>query len=621
MAAAACSSSLLRSEEAEGEGDSSPPLVPPGLHTKFNHSGLEFLKASFLRHVHEILEKGIPDGERDVSDALRFSWSDLNCPQLEERDPILEIVPGEGMKGRIVIDDFSIDGKWGYAYKKGLFKWSDTGTFHLAFKRLTVNIIMSIKIEGPERQLKMFIRPGNAAVEAEDVDIKMKSQGVMTQGIINVALPHIRTMWRKPEELSKKIEETANMNLKEVVRLLPVSYPLRRPVLGVSFHVGNLFQSDFEITAEYCYWELSSVIVPTSRYVDYLARQKEKEMKGAKTRFQKKKVEVKSDEENHPFSADNFPFPRPEVPNMARLPATKGVDNHISYCLSEFTLNTFASSLFELGLCEALVEDWEKLPGYLQRYISTLCREEATSVRVEAKLTHQPKVIIGSQGMELGLEGWIVMAGDREPLPDGASAPFKDDAEEAEDESRGWNFFHKTSHELRLRVTPRVDKDFVAKFSFEKISCTSEFERTVIKRKCAKNAARCTMLEIVENIIIVELMPRLFEIGEVGIPLTINEGCLFEASDILYHSNALVITGFMRLKEFIGALSNVSNDDDDAGNNAAGPEAGPGTAAVAEMAAEAADAAAAALAEAAAAASAAAAAALERELERDGESK
>ena len=116
-------------------------------------------------------------------------------------------------------------------------------------------------------------------------------------------------------------------------------------------------------------------------------------------------------------------------------------------------------------------------------------------------------------------------------------------------------------------------------------------------------------------------MPRLFEIGEVGIPLTINEGCLFEASDILYHSNALVITGFMRLKEFIGALSNVSNDDDDAGNNAAGPEAGPGTAAVAEMAAEAADAAAAALAEAAAAASAAAAAALERELERDRESK
>ena len=58
------------------------------------------------------------------------------------------------MKGRIVIDDFSIDGKWGYAYKKGVFKWSDSGTFHLAFKRLTVNIIMSIQIEGPERQLK-----------------------------------------------------------------------------------------------------------------------------------------------------------------------------------------------------------------------------------------------------------------------------------------------------------------------------------------------------------------------------------------------------------------------------------------------------------------------------------
>ena len=180
---------------------------------------------------------------------------------------------------------------------------------------------------------------------------------------------------------------------------------------------------------------------------------------------------------------------------------------------------------------------------------------------------------------------------------------------------------------------------------------------SVIKRKCAKNAARCTMLEIVENIIIgkswrsresmgtrallitrvrmcactavdyrdtlikipaaVELMPRLFEIGEVGIPLTINEGCLFEASDILHLTNALVITGFMRLKEFVGVLSNVHDE----GNNAGGPETGPGTAAVAEMAAEAADAAAAALAEAAALASASAAAALERELEQDGERK
>jgi len=601
--AAAVSSSSLRGEGTE----SGACLSPPGLHTKFNRSGLEFLKASFLRHVHEILEKGIPDGERDVSDAMRFSWSDLNCPQLEEKDPILEIVAGEGMKGRIVIDDFSIDGKWGYAYKKGVFKWSDSGTFHLAFKRLTVNIIMSIQIEGPERQLKMFIRPGNAAVEAEDVDIKMRSQGVMTQGIINVALPHIRTMWRKPAELSKKIEETANMNLKEVVRLLPVSYPLPRPVLGTSFHVGNLFQSDFEIMEEYCYWELSSVIVPTSHYVEYLTREKEKDSKGAKKK--RKKSERKSAGENHPFSPDNFPFPRPEVPNMARLPETKGADNHISYCLSEFTLNTLASSLFDLGLCEALVDDWEKLPSYLQRYISTFCREEVPNVRVEAKLTQLPKVTIGRHGMELGLEGWIVMAGGQ------ASAPSEEAAEE--DESRGWNFFHKTSHELRLRVTPRVDKDFVAKFSFEKISCTSEFETSVIKRKCAKNAARCTMLEIVENIIIVELMPRLFEIGEVGIPLTINEGCLFEASDILHLTNALVITGFMRLKEFVGVLSNVHDE----GNNAGGPETGPGTAAVAEMAAEAADAAAAALAEAAALASASAAAALERELEQDGERK
>ena len=63
-----------------------------------------------------------------------------------------------------------------------------------------------------------------------------------------MALPHIRTMWRKPAELSKKIEETANMNLKEVVRLLPVSYPLPRPVLGTSFHVGNLFQVSLSLS-------------------------------------------------------------------------------------------------------------------------------------------------------------------------------------------------------------------------------------------------------------------------------------------------------------------------------------------------------------------------------------
>ena len=61
-------------------------------------------------------------------------------------------------------------------------------------------------------------------------------------GIINVALPHIRNMWRRPAELSKKIEETANMNLKDIVRVLPVSYPLQREILGHVFHVGNLFQ-------------------------------------------------------------------------------------------------------------------------------------------------------------------------------------------------------------------------------------------------------------------------------------------------------------------------------------------------------------------------------------------
>ena len=59
------------------------------------------------------------------------------------------------MKGSIEIDAFSIDGNWGYAYKKGLFRWTDSGTFHLAFTKLRVNITMSITIEGPDKQLKL----------------------------------------------------------------------------------------------------------------------------------------------------------------------------------------------------------------------------------------------------------------------------------------------------------------------------------------------------------------------------------------------------------------------------------------------------------------------------------
>ena len=70
---------------------------------------------------------------------------------------VLAIVAGEGMRGSVEIDSFSLDGKWGYAYKKGLFKWSDSGTFSLAFKRLKVNIIMSIAIEEPSKQLKFVI--------------------------------------------------------------------------------------------------------------------------------------------------------------------------------------------------------------------------------------------------------------------------------------------------------------------------------------------------------------------------------------------------------------------------------------------------------------------------------
>lgn len=216
-------------------------------------------------------------------------------------------------------------------------------------------------------------------MEAQDVEIKMKSVGVMTQGIINVALPHIRHMWRKPAELSKKIEETANQNLKEIVRLLPVSYPLKREILGHSFHVGNMFQSQFDIAEEYCYWELSSVIIPTAVFAEFLereeAREREREAnKPGKPRLQNRRnrggatdASAKSvSEELHPFSPANFLFPQPEVPKMTRHPAARGSEDHISYCLSEFTLNTWASSLYDLKLCEASLTDWEKVPGYLQ---------------------------------------------------------------------------------------------------------------------------------------------------------------------------------------------------------------------------------------------------------------
>jgi len=564
----------LASKEGDEDDEDEEEGVLPGLHSKFNNSGLEFLKSSFLRHVHDILEQGIPDGERNIGDTLKFSWSDLKCPQLEERDPILEIVPGEGMKGSIEVDAFSIDGNWGYCYKKGLFRWSDCGTFHLAFKRLRVNIIMSIKIEGPDNQLKLFIKPGNADVEAEDVEIKMKSQGVMTQGIINVALPSIRSMWRKPAELSRKIEENANNNLKDIVRLLPISYPLQQEVLGTAFHVGNLFQRDFVITDQCCYWELTSVIVPTANLDDYLEKEeargketkgKDKDLKGGKSLFphvrrkQAASVETSGptpveDLPPHPFSPANFSIPRYKVTKMTTHPSTKGTENHISYCLSEFTLNTFASSVFDLGLCECLITDWENIPGYLQRYISTLCRKEPSLVRVESKLTERPEVTIETEDMLLTLNGWIIVAADCEANLDNSNG-HSTTADEADLDD--WSLFHKTEHEVKCRIIPRVDKDFVIKFAFEKIHCSSVFERMVSKTsapkrgaKQVKDSAKSTMLAIVENMIIVELLPRIYEVGEVGIPLTINEGCLFETTEIVQESRALLISGFMRLKEF-----------------------------------------------------------------------
>ena len=58
-------SSGVDASAREGKEEDESGFVPPGLHSKFNSSGLEFLKSSFLRHVHEILEQGIPDGERE----------------------------------------------------------------------------------------------------------------------------------------------------------------------------------------------------------------------------------------------------------------------------------------------------------------------------------------------------------------------------------------------------------------------------------------------------------------------------------------------------------------------------------------------------------------------------
>ena len=61
-----------------------------------------------------------------------------------------------------------------------------------------------------------------------------------------------------------------------------------------------------------------------------------------------------------------------------------------------------------------------------------------------------------------------------------------------------------------------------------------------------------------------ELLPRIYEVGEVGIPLTINDGCLFETSEILQESKAIIISGFMRLKEFIKRTSdsNVNGEEE-----------------------------------------------------------
>ena len=55
-------STTVSHEHSKAKKASNVAVVPPGLHSKFNSSGLEFLKSSFLRHVHEILEQGIPDG-------------------------------------------------------------------------------------------------------------------------------------------------------------------------------------------------------------------------------------------------------------------------------------------------------------------------------------------------------------------------------------------------------------------------------------------------------------------------------------------------------------------------------------------------------------------------------
>lgn len=395
---------------------------------------------------------------------------------------------------------------------------------------------MSIGLE-PNKTLRIWIKPGNVRVEAEDVEIKMKSEGVMTQGIINVALPHLKNMFRKPEELSKKIEESVGANLKEIIKLLPTSYPLDETILGTNFFVGNLFQNDIVVDKDWCYWEMSSVIIPTIYLIRYLDRVKQE--KG-------KKKQEHPVVQLHPFDPANFDIEKPSVLNMTNNKETKGLDKHIYYCLSEFTLNTLGVSIYDLHLANFSITDWDLIPNYFQRYINMFCKKTPDHILIESQLTSRPMIKINTNGMELEIEGSLVVSAGVMSKSETKIVQKLSGTEVIQRE-----LYHKTSHVLRLHITPRADPDFVVRFTFEKKDIKSQFQSVNFHKPVkSEEPAKNTMLEIVENMIIVEILPRLYTIGEVGIPVAINDGCLFTETKIALKDHALLICGDIRMKEF-----------------------------------------------------------------------
>ena len=74
------------------------------------------------------------------------------------------------------------------------------------------------------------------------------------------------------------------------------------------------------------------------------------------------------------------------------------------------------------------------------------------------------------------IPGWITVAANCEPNMKSMEHVKAESPSAANGEMLDWSLFHRTRHSLRFRMIPRVDKDFVIKFAFEKIDCTSDFE-------------------------------------------------------------------------------------------------------------------------------------------------